>query len=142
MRRGWSSFADTRQITFSNTIGEDHRIRHFLAAVCRRRWPSGRRLQAPQRPADLREVICRANQTGAAGTVFSGGGCLWSEAEPASLETANLYLNDLFDLGIFQGALICLLREGWVFREGGVSERLCAGESVDKGKRLNYAATN
>jgi hypothetical protein len=28
-RRGWSSFADTRQITFSNTIGEDQRIRIF-----------------------------------------------------------------------------------------------------------------
>ena len=29
MQRGWSSFADTRQITFSNTIGEDQRIRIF-----------------------------------------------------------------------------------------------------------------
>ena len=54
MQRGWSSFADTRRITFSNTIGEDQRIRHFIAAVCRRRWPSGRRPQAPQRPSDLR----------------------------------------------------------------------------------------
>ena len=26
MQRGWSSFADTRQITFSKTIGEDQRI--------------------------------------------------------------------------------------------------------------------
>jgi hypothetical protein len=32
-RRGWSSFADTRHITFSKTIGEDQRFRHFLAAV-------------------------------------------------------------------------------------------------------------
>jgi hypothetical protein len=39
---------------FQKTIGEDQRIRHFLAAVCRRRWPSGRRPQAPQRPSDLR----------------------------------------------------------------------------------------
>ena len=30
MQRGWSSFADTRQITFSNTIGEDQRIRLFF----------------------------------------------------------------------------------------------------------------
>jgi hypothetical protein len=36
------------------TIGEDQRIRYFIAAVCRRRWPSGGRPQAPQRPTDLR----------------------------------------------------------------------------------------
>ena len=53
-RRGWSSFADTRHFIFSKTISEDQRFRHFLAAVCRRRWPSGRRPQAPQRPSDLR----------------------------------------------------------------------------------------
>ena len=70
MQRGWSSFADTRQITFSKTIGEDQRIRLFLAAVCRRRWPSGRRRQAIQRPTDLRRAICRAIQTGAAEIKF------------------------------------------------------------------------
>jgi hypothetical protein len=59
-QRGWSSFADTRQITFSNTIGEDHRIRHFLAAVCRRRWPSGRRPQASQQLSDFRNAHRRA----------------------------------------------------------------------------------
>ena len=59
-RRGWSSFADTRQITFLKTIGEDQRIRHFLAAVCRRRWPSGRRTPASQRVSVLRKVICNA----------------------------------------------------------------------------------
>jgi hypothetical protein len=53
-QRGWSSFADTRHSTFSKTIGEDQRIRLFLAAVCRRRWPSCRRRQAPQRPTYLR----------------------------------------------------------------------------------------
>jgi len=53
-RRGWSSFADTRHITFSKTIGEDQPFRHFLTAVCRRRCPSDRRPQAPQRPSDLR----------------------------------------------------------------------------------------
>jgi hypothetical protein len=36
------------------TIGEEHRIRLFLAAVCRRRWPPCRRPQAPKRPTDLR----------------------------------------------------------------------------------------
>lgn len=69
-RRGWSSFADTRQITFLKTIGEDQRIRHFLAAVCRRRWPSGRRRQAIQRPMYLLKAICRAIQTGAAEIKF------------------------------------------------------------------------
>ncbi len=29
MQRGLSSFADTRRITFSNTIGEDQRIKLF-----------------------------------------------------------------------------------------------------------------
>jgi hypothetical protein len=54
-RRGWSSFADTRQLSFPKTISEDQRLRHFLAAVCRRRWPTCRRPQAPQRPSDLRK---------------------------------------------------------------------------------------
>ncbi len=30
------------------------RLRHFLGAVCRRRWASARRPQAPQRSSDLR----------------------------------------------------------------------------------------
>ena len=88
MQRGWSSFADTRQITFLKTIGEDQQFRHFLAAVCRRRWPSGRRPQAPQRPTDFRKAHRRDNSAG--GTGFSGGGRLWSEAEPAGLGGAGI----------------------------------------------------
>jgi hypothetical protein len=33
MQRGWSSFADTRQIIFSKTIGEDHRF-NYSARQC------------------------------------------------------------------------------------------------------------
>lgn len=54
MQRGWSSFADRRHITFSKTIGEDQRLRHFLTVVCLRRWPPSPRPQASQRPSDLR----------------------------------------------------------------------------------------
>ena len=86
MERGWSSFADTRPITFSNTIGEDQRFRHFLAVVCRRRWPSGRRLQVSQRPSDLRTSAMVVFITRRMpGWRCSEGGRLWSEAEPAGL---------------------------------------------------------
>ena len=103
MQRGWSSFADTRQITFSNTIGEEHRIRLFLAAVCRRRWPSGRRPQAPQRPSDLltsATVIFLTRRM--PDWRCSEGGGLWSEAEPAGLGGEMPHLGD--DEGILARA--------------------------------------
>lgn len=92
-RRGWSSFADTRHFIFSKTISEDQRFRHFLAAVCRRRWPSGRRLQAPQRPTDFGKAICRAIQTDRGRKSFSGGvacGAKRSQAASAARKLANV----------------------------------------------------
>ena len=110
MQRGWSSFADTRQITFSNTIGEDHRIMHFLAAVCRRRWPSGRRLLAPQRPSDLRTSATAIFLTRRMPDLrCSEGGRLWSEAEPAGLGGEMPHLGD--DEGILARVGISLMAE-------------------------------
>jgi hypothetical protein len=89
-RRGWSSFADTRHFIFSKTISEDQRFRHFLAAVCRRRWPSGRRRQAIQRPTDFRKAICRATQTDGGRESFGRGGRNWTfaaiEAHPSDAQ--------------------------------------------------------
>jgi hypothetical protein len=77
-QRGWSSFADTRQITFSNTIGEDHRIRHFLAAVCRRGGhPVGvRRHLNNSRIFGTRIVVPFSSAR--AETRFDGGWRLWN----------------------------------------------------------------
>ena len=66
----------------------------FRGVVCRRRCPSGRRPQAPQRPTDFRKAHRRNNSTGAAGTSLGGGWRLWSEAEPACLEVVATNLND------------------------------------------------
>ena len=92
-RRGWSSFADTRHFIFSKTISEDQRFRHFLAAVCRRRWPSERHLQAPQRLSVLRKIICRATQRDGGRESFGRGGRHWTFAAGDCLELSHSLQN-------------------------------------------------
>ena len=81
--------------TQRNFLDPDERIFEIFAEVCRRRWPSGRRPQAPQRSSDFGKAHRRDYSTGAAGTSLGGGWRLWSEAEPACLEVAASHLNDL-----------------------------------------------
>lgn len=66
----------------------DHLFKHnrrgsadqtFLAVVCRRRWPSGRREEASQRHVNLREAICHSKTKDGYGL----GGHFWNRAEIA-----------------------------------------------------------
>jgi len=85
MQRGWSSFADTRQKPNATSSIRTRVFSRFSRRVCRRRWPSGSRPQAPQRPKDFRKAHRRAKSTGQPGRVSAvAGACGAERNQPAS----------------------------------------------------------
>lgn len=94
MRRGWSSFADTWQKT-QPTSSIRPRVFPAFAAMCRRRWPSGRRPQAPQRLWNFRNAARCDILIGESRDELRRRLALVELAEPACLGTANPHLSDL-----------------------------------------------
>ena len=94
MQRGWSSFADTRQKPNATSSIRMKGFFEIFAEVCRRRCPTGRRPQAPQRPKDFGRRIVVTNPPAQLGWVSAVTGACGAERNQPATGGGDLHLNE------------------------------------------------